>query len=121
MLLNLLLQAGNAAAGASKGAQHAPTFMESYGTIFMIIALVAIFYFFMIRPQSKKQKELRQFRESLKKGDRVTTAGGIHGRVREVKDNGTMVVEIAENVKITIDSSMVYQNAQSAAENPAQK
>lgn len=121
MLLNLLLQAGNAAAGAAKGGQPAPSFFESYGSIIMIIALVAIFYFFMIRPQSKKQKELRQFREGLQKGDRVTTAGGIHGRVREVKDNGTMLIEIAEGVKITIDSSMVYQNAQSANENAGQK
>lgn len=52
------------------------------GTILMIVALIAIFYFFMIRPQSKKQKEMKKFRENMKSGDKVITAGGIHGRAR---------------------------------------
>ena len=52
------------------------------GSILMIVALIAIFYFFMIRPQSKKQKEMKKFRENMKSGDKVITAGGIHGRVR---------------------------------------
>ena len=77
------------------------------GSILMIVALIAIFYFFMIRPQSKKQKEMKKFRENMKSGDKVITAGGIHGRVREIKKNGTAVLEIAEGVKITIDTIMV--------------
>lgn len=79
-------------------------------SLLMMVALIAIFYFFMIRPQSKKQKELRKFRESLDKGSKVVTAGGIHGIIREVKDS-TFVLEIAPNIKITIDKGSVYQSA----------
>ena len=55
-------------------------------SMLMIVAMIAIFYFVMIRPQSKKQKELKRQREAMQKGDRVVTAGGIHGRIREIKD-----------------------------------
>ena len=84
--------------------------------ILMIVALFAIFYFLMIRPQSKKQKEIRKFREGLQNGDKVITAGGIHGRVREIKKNGTAVLEIAEGVKITIDTTMIYPTMQDAVQ-----
>lgn len=85
-------------------------------SILMIVALIAIFYFFMIRPQSKKQKEMKKFRENMKSGDKVITAGGIHGRVREIKKNGTAVLEIAEGVKITIDTTMIYPTMQDAVQ-----
>ena len=84
--------------------------------LMMIVALIAIFYFFMIRPQSKKQKEMKKFRENMKSGDKVITAGGIHGRVREIKKNGTAVLEIAEGVKITIDTTMIYPTMQDAVQ-----
>lgn len=86
------------------------------GSILMFVALIAIFYFFMIRPQSKKQKEMKKFRENMKSGDKVITAGGIHGRVREIKKNGTAVLEIAEGVKITIDTTMIYPTMQDAVQ-----
>ena len=86
------------------------------GSILMIVALIAIFYFFMIRPQSKKQKEMKKFRENMKSGDKVITAGGIHGRVREIKKNGTAVLEIAEGVKITIDTTMIDPTMQDAVQ-----
>ena len=81
--------------------------------ILMIVALIAIFYFFMIRPQQKRQKEIRKFRESLTVGDRVITAGGIHGKIRGIKDNA-FIIEIADNVKITIDKGSVYPSAAEA-------
>lgn len=81
----------------------------------MIVALIAIFYFFMIRPQQKKQKEIKKFREGLNVGDRVITAGGIYGKIRSVKDN-TIVLEIADNVRITIDKGSVYPSAAQAQE-----
>ncbi len=87
-----------------------------FGGIFMIVVLIAIFYFFMIRPQSKKQKEMKKFREGLKSGDKVVTAGGIHGRVREIKQNGTVLLEVSEGVKITIDATMVYPTVQDAVQ-----
>lgn len=81
----------------------------------MIVALIAIFYFFMIRPQQKKQKEIKKFRDALNVGDRVITAGGIYGKIRGVKDT-TIVLEIAEGVRITIDKGSVYPSAAQAQE-----
>lgn len=81
--------------------------------ILMIVALIAVFYFFMIRPQQKKQKEIRKFREGIKTGDRVVTAGGIYGKVRNIKET-TFVLEIAPGVNITIDKGSVYPSAEVA-------
>lgn len=78
-----------------------------WGGMIMILAMIVIFYFFMIRPQSKKQKELRKAREAMKKGDKVVTAGGIHGRIKELKDN-IVQLEIAPNVTIKIDKNSVF-------------
>jgi len=106
-MLNYILL-GAPQGGAEGGASAMPS-------ILMIVALIAIFYFFMIRPQSKKQKEIRKFREAMQKGDKVITAGGIHGKIREIKDT-VIVLEIDDNVKITIDKSMVYPTAGDAIE-----
>lgn len=75
--------------------------------LLMIVAMIAIFYFFMIRPQSKKQKEIKKAREAMKAGDKVVTAGGIHGRIKEINDNYLMI-EIASGVTIKVDKSSVY-------------
>lgn len=75
--------------------------------LIMMLLIVVVFYFFMIRPQSKRQKEIRKFREGLKNGDKVITAGGIHGRIKEVKDD-SVVLEIADNVRIRVDKASVY-------------
>ena len=85
-------------------------------SILMIVAMIAIFYFVMIRPQSKKQKELKRQREAMQNGDKVVTAGGIHGRIREVKD-ATIRVEVAPNVELTLDKSSVYPVAEETANN----
>jgi preprotein translocase subunit YajC len=85
-------------------------------SILMIVAMIAIFYFVMIRPQSKKQKELKRQREAMQKGDKVVTAGGIHGRIREVKET-TIRVEVAPNVELTLDKGSVYP----VVEQPAPK
>lgn len=79
----------------------------------MLILLIVVFYFFMIRPQQKRQKETRQFRESLKKGDRVLTAGGIHGRIAEIGET-TFTLEVAPGVKIKVEKSMIYPSAEEA-------
>ena len=93
--------------------QEAAQASTGMANIFMIVALIAIFYFFMIRPQQKRQKEIRKFREALTVGDRVITAGGIHGKIRGIKDNA-FIIEIADNVKITIDKGSVYPSAADA-------
>lgn len=84
-------------------------------SLIMIVALIVIFYFFMIRPQQKRQKEIRKFREGLKAGDKVITAGGIYGKIRNVNDT-TFQIEIAEGVKIIIDKGSVYPSAADAAQ-----
>lgn len=76
-------------------------------SMLMIVAMIAIFYFVMIRPQSKKQKELKRQREAMQKGDRVVTAGGIRGRIRNIKD-ASIMIEIAPNVEIDVDKNSVY-------------
>jgi preprotein translocase subunit YajC len=75
--------------------------------MFLMIAIfMAIIYFIIIRPQQKEQKRHQQRIDSLKKGDRIITAGGIHGEVRSTKEK-TLVLEIAEGVKITLNKSAV--------------
>ncbi|MDH6306647.1 preprotein translocase subunit YajC [Parabacteroides sp. PF5-5] len=78
-----------------------------YSSILMMVVIVAIFYFFMIRPQQKKQKDIQKAREAMKPGDKVVTAGGIYGRIKEISDT-YMVVEITDGVRIRIDKSSVY-------------
>lgn len=98
-LTTVLLQAA-APAGGSMGGQ--------WSSIIMMVAIVAIFYFFMIRPQAKRQKEIRKFREGLSVGDKVVTAGGIYGKIKELKDNA-VILEISEGVRIKVDKSSIYQ------------
>ena len=81
-------------------------------SILMMVALIAIFYFFMIRPQNKKQKEIANFRKNLEVGQEVITAGGIYGKIKEIEDN-TVVLEIASGVKIKIDRNSIFANAAS--------
>ncbi len=103
--LTILLQAQGAEGGGAMS------------SILMIIAMIAIFYFFMIRPQSKRQKEIKKFRDSLKNGDKVVTAGGIYGKIKDIKpDNNVVVLEISDNVKIRIDKSSIYQTVQEVNE-----
>jgi len=89
---------------------------NAWMTMLMFGGIIVVFYFFMIRPQQKKQKALQEARNAMKIGDRVITAGGVHGRIKEVGDT-YFIVEIAENVKIKIDKSSVY----SAGENVSAK
>ena len=75
----------------------------------MILLMILIFYFFMIRPQQKKQKKLEEARNSLQKGDRIVTIGGIHGKITDVK-NTTFVVEISNGVRIEVDKAAISFN-----------
>ncbi|MBQ8673620.1 MAG: preprotein translocase subunit YajC [Bacteroides sp.] len=79
----------------------------------MLIAMFAIMYFFMIRPQNKKQKEIANFRKSLQVNQKVITAGGIHGTIKEVNDSD-VILEIASNVKIRIDKNSIFAAAADA-------
>lgn len=83
--------------------------------LIMIVLLIAIFYFFMIRPQQKKQKEIRKFRELIGEGDRVVTAGGIYGKIRSINDN-IVSLQIAKDVVIRVDKGSVYPSAADASQ-----
>ncbi len=72
----------------------------------MMLAMVAVMYFFMWRPESKRRKEMTRFREGLKKGDKVITAGGIYATVKEVKET-TLLIEVDSNVTLRVDKNMV--------------
>ena len=112
LFINLLQAAKPAASSAQSAQQGSP-----WSFWIMILAIFAIMYFFMIRPQKNRQKKIEEFRRSLGVGNQVVTAGGLHGTIREVNEaNNTVVLEIAQNVKITIEKSSIYANASSAAE-----
>jgi preprotein translocase subunit YajC len=78
-------------------------------TFVPMILIIVVFYFFMIRPQMKKQKELAAFRNSIAKGDKVVTTGGIYGRVIEIKDN-TVLLQVDDNVKLRIDKAALVKD-----------
>ena len=82
-----------------------------FSGMIMIIAMVVIFYFFIIRPQSKKQKEIKKAREAMQKGDKVVTAGGIHGKIKEIGDT-TINIEIAPDIWIKVDKGSVFPAGQ---------
>ena len=83
-----------------------------YSMIIMMVAIFAIMYFFMIRPQQKKQKEIRNFQNSLTEGTKVITGGGIYGTVKRINmQDNTVEVEIARGVNITVDRGYVFADA----------
>ncbi len=75
-----------------------------------IILIVVVFYFFMIRPQMKKAKDQQKFREAIKKGDRIVTIGGIHGKIVEVADK-TFIIEVEGGVKLKIERTAVSMDS----------
>ena len=85
---------------------------STWGSLLPLLLILVVFYFFFIRPQQKKTKEQKKFREALKKGDKVLTIGGIHGKIAEVKEN-TVVLEVGNQVKMTVEkSAIVMDNTQ---------
>lgn len=76
----------------------------------MLLMILVVFYFFMIRPQMKKQKELKKFRESMATGDKIVTIGGIHGKILEVADSTILIS--TESGKLRVDKSAVSNSAE---------
>src|SRR4051812_39217710 len=87
------------------------------GQIITMVLIIVVFYFFMIRPQVKKQKDQKKYVEELKKGDRVVTNAGIHGRIIDLNDT-TFLVEI-ENGKMRVDKAAISLDASKALNTPA--
>lgn len=99
-----LLQAAGEGAPAGQGGGG------GYQMIIFILLIIVVFYFFMIRPQQKKQKQMQNFRDSLKKGDKVVTIGGIHGKIVN-SDETTFTIEVEDGVKLKIDKAAVAVDA----------
>ena len=78
-------------------------------SLIMFGMIFAVMYFFMIRPQIKKQKSENQYRSELKRGDKVVTIGGIHGKITDIKE-GILIVEISTGIVIKIEKSAVSMN-----------
>ena len=105
--LNILLQAG--APGAGGGGAS---------TLIMIGLMVIVFYFFMIRPQMKKAKTEKQFKETVQKGDKIITIGGVHGKIVEVNDT-TFIIEVEGQNRLKIEKSAISMDATRALNAPA--
>lgn len=104
-LAAILSQAGDS---AGAGAMQPQSCLDpaNLSSMLPIVAMIAIFYFLIIRPQQKQQKELKRMRDSLRKDDRVVTSGGIHGVVAAVKGD-VVSVRIADNVKVDVDRTAI--------------
>ena len=91
----------------------------SISFIIMMVAIFAIMYFFMIKPQQKRQKEIQNFQNSLQEGTQVVTGGGIYGTVKKIDlATGIVEVKIADGVVIKVDKGYVYKDT---ASTPVQK
>ena len=97
LLYSFLLMAP---AGAPAGAEGQPA--SAWPTILMFGAIILVMWLFMIRPQRKQQKELQNFRNALKKGDKVVTVGGIYGEIIEVSEK-TCLIKVDGDVKLRVD------------------
>jgi preprotein translocase subunit YajC len=75
-----------------------------------LFLILIVFYFFFIRPQTKKNKDQKKFREALKKGDKVITIGGLHGKILEVKET-TIIMEIGNQIKVTVEKSAIVMDS----------
>jgi len=89
-------------------------------SIFLLVAILGIFYFLLIRPQQKQAKEHQSLLTSLKKDDRVLSASGMHGKIWAVKDD-TVIVEVARDVRIEMDKSAIRRRLDEPAATPIKK
>ena len=103
LISTILLQA---AAGSAQGGQGGANSLSFW---IMMILIFVVMWLFMIRPQRKQQKALQEFRDSLAKGSKVVTAGGIYGTVVEIKEK-TLLIEVDKDVKIKVDKNSVVKD-----------
>ena len=103
-MTNLFLQSGSGQSGLPM--------------LIMMVAIFAIMWLFMIRPQQKKQKKIREFQNALKEGDKVVTGGGVYGTVKRVNaQENTIYIEVARGVVITVAKGYVFADATSQTPN----
>lgn len=87
-----------------------PGFMQQYSGFILIGVMFLVMWLFMWRPKAKRRKQMQEFRNSLKKGDKIITAGGIYGTVKEIKET-TLLIEVDSNVTLRIDKNMVVADS----------
>jgi preprotein translocase subunit YajC len=75
-----------------------------------LLLIVVVFYFFMIRPQMKKQKEMKNFRQTLKVGDKIITSGGIYGKIAEMRDNA-VIMEVEDKMRMKVDMASIFRDS----------
>ncbi|MFH1161177.1 MAG: preprotein translocase subunit YajC [bacterium] len=105
-LLTILLMAPQQKGGEGSG----------WMSFLPLILIVVVFYFFFIRPQMKKSKDQKKFRESIQKGQKVVTVGGIHGRIVELQDT-TVTLEVENNVRFRLEKSAIASSTSDTIEN----
>ncbi|MDO8998754.1 MAG: preprotein translocase subunit YajC [Bacteroidota bacterium] len=103
----LVILMGAPAAGQSPIMQFLP-----------LVAIIVVFYFFMIRPQMKKAKDQKKYLEALKKGDKILTIGGIYGKIADMKDDGTIIMEVEDGSKMKISKNSISQDATATLNQP---
>jgi preprotein translocase subunit YajC len=86
-----------------------------WSSLIFIVLLIVVFWLFFIRPQSKKAKEEQKFRNELKKGDKVVTIGGFHGKITEVKET-TVMLSIAPNMEVEIEKTALVKDGTSVGQ-----
>lgn len=91
-----------------------------YSSLIMMAAVIGIMYFFMIRPQMKKAKDEKLFVDSIEKGNKVVTLGGLHGKVIEVNDT-TVLLEIDTNVRVKLEKKAISAEATKAYQQPSKE
>ena len=110
-MLHLIAMAPPPQGGSAEG--------SLFSTLIMFALIIGIFYFLILRPQQKRQKERQKMLDAVKKGDKIVTAGGLHGVVSGI-DEKTLLVQIADNVKVKVDrtavSSIVRESEPAAIE-----
>lgn len=79
------------------------------GGLFPVVLIIVVFYFFMIRPQLKKQKEENKFKSELKRGDRIVTTGGIHGKIADLREN-TVIIEVEGGNRLKIEKTSISKD-----------
>lgn len=94
-LINILLMA------PQQGGQQ-----QTWPTFVMMLLIIVVFYFFFIRPQMKRSKEQKKFKETLQKGQKIITIGGIHGRIVEIQDT-TVTIEVENSVRLRVEKTAI--------------
>jgi preprotein translocase subunit YajC len=106
MLLGILLQAGPQGGG--------------YQTLIMFGLIIIVFYFFMIRPQQKKAKEAKAFKDNIQKGDNVVTIGGLHGKIASIEPDDTIMIEVASGIRLKFEKAAVSMESTKKTQAPAE-